>query len=317
MLFLVDMPGRFDARIPLSTKGRLSDQNAPLVTTFKRWAVLPFLGLLLLLFVAYFSESWIASGMNHVAVLHSFFVNYSWPHGITANVTSESTTRKAKVILIYTTFFGRKEWAEMHPNQKMTWRGKPCFVSNCEWTYDKQRSSESDLVIFHARNMPPLSHLEMLRQKKPPYQRWGYFLLESPRATPNTKPLNGLFHWTITYRRDSDFWSPYGSYTEISNGNSTSLLTKDFSEGKDKLVAWIVSNCSPRLRKLLVHELQKYIKVDVFGGCSKQFGRHQSCPGNCTETLRHYKFYLGLENALCLDYVTEKYWIHLGKRAEK
>ena len=91
----------------------------------------------------------------------------------------------------------------------------------------------------------------------------------------------------------------------------------DYTQGKSELVAWIVSNCGTQLRISFVHELKKYIKVDVFGRCSgNNFGDPRSCSKNRDKThdcLRQYKFYLAFENRLCEDYITEKYWSHLGK----
>ena len=62
-------------------------------------------------------------------------------------------------------------------------------------------------------------------------------------------------------------------------------------------------------RDVLVATLQRYIPVDVFGGCSKR-----PCPDSpelsCRDYLGHnYKFYLAFENSLCDDYVTEKFFL--------
>ena len=53
----------------------------------------------------------------------------------------------------------------------------------------------------------------------------------------------------------------------------------------------------------------RYIPVDVFGGCSRR-----KCPEtknlSCRDHLgQNYKFYLAFENSLCLDYVTEKFFL--------
>lgn len=122
---------------------------------------------------------------------------------------------------------------------------------------------------------------------------------------------------TWTYRTDSDFWSPYGTYEQLSPEDikmKEIATTKDYTVGKTELVAWMVSNCGPQLRISFVHELKKYIEVDVLGVCASVFGESRSCPraetGNC---LKKYKFYLSFENAQCEDYITEKYWRCLGK----
>ena len=49
-----------------------------------------------------------------------------------------------------------------------------------------------------------------------------------------------------------------------------------------------------------------YIDIDIYGGnsCSKL-----KCSGNCMDMVNTtYKFYLSFENALCKDYITEKFW---------
>ena len=63
---------------------------------------------------------------------------------------------------------------------------------------------------------------------------------------------------------------------------------------------------------LVLRMTRKYIKVDVFGRCSGKFGQHRGCR-NLAACLKTFKFYLAFENALCEDYITEKYWGRLGK----
>ena len=223
--------------------------------------------------------------------------------------------KQRRLVLVYTKFFGRRKWLQI---SKTCSRGYPCSMDTFYVTYDRERLNESEFIVFHARDMPGLYHLKMLLKSRRSWQWWVYYLMESPNATPRTQPLNGLFNLTWTYRSDSDLLVPYGSYVELFNGttNSNAVSVRDFSEGKSKLVAWMVSNCGPGLRKQFVHELQKHIQVDVFGGYSRQFGEHRRCPQRnptCSATISQYKFYLAFENALCEDYITEKYWRRLGE----
>lgn len=76
---------------------------------------------------------------------------------------------------------------------------------------------------------------------------------------------------------------------------------------KSKTAAWFVSNCNAfSKRDKLTRELQKYIDVDVYGKCGTLECEEDSS-NKCEKMLNStYKFYLSFENALCIDYVTEK-----------
>lgn len=233
------------------------------------------------------------------------------------NVTSlmlTKTRQRTLLLLVYNEFFGNKKWINVDDDCSVPrTRKTPCRKDKFEVTYDKGRFYDSDFVLIHAAsNLPSIEHLNEIWKQKPFGQLWIYFLMESPITSPDTSRFNGMFDLTFSYRTDSEFWFPYGTYEEIPFMN---LSQHDFSIGKDKLVIWPVSNCRPPIRKLLVHELQKYITVDVYGRCSEQFGEARDCPRHtesCRIVTRHYKFLLAFENALCEDYITEKYWGHLG-----
>ncbi|CAH1800928.1 unnamed protein product [Owenia fusiformis] len=84
----------------------------------------------------------------------------------------------------------------------------------------------------------------------------------------------------------------------------------DYNQGKNKLVAWIVSHCVTNSRReVYVKRLREHIPVDVYGGCGSL-----TCPDpkNRSACQRHvganYKFYLAFENSDCRDYVIEKVW---------
>lgn len=75
---------------------------------------------------------------------------------------------------------------------------------------------------------------------------------------------------------------------------------------------FVNSHCSTtqRLRENYVRAINRLRKVDIYGECGGIFGRIM-CPRHsekCAKHLGHYKFYLAFENAICPDYVTEKYW---------
>jgi len=117
----------------------------------------------------------------------------------------------------------------------------------------------------------------------------------------------------MTYRSDSDIPQPYGKIQRrlLKQRNPEEQCNK-LQSNRSKLVAWTVSNCSPKLDRNKVAEgLANLLPVDVYGRC----GQYQ-CPWKKT-FLTHvcqkhqekmYKFYLAFENSLCEEYVTEKFF---------
>jgi len=222
--------------------------------------------------------------------------------------------RDLKLILFYTPLFGRSPWPGLFNDYNFThWNNIGCRVQKCRITYNKSDLLVSDAVIFHGRDLPNVLHMKNIVKDKPLKQRWVYFMHESPKYTFYDPSLyNGFFNWTMSYRKDSEFYVPYRSYTRLGPEDIAyrQTETKNYAAGKDKLAVWIVSHCGG-LREDFVRKLVKYIKVDVFGSCSKRFNQTETCLKSspaCRDKLQRYKFILALENSFCIDYITEKYW---------
>ncbi|KXJ07007.1 Alpha-(1,3)-fucosyltransferase C, partial [Exaiptasia diaphana] len=190
-------------------------------------------------------------------------------------------------------------------------RGKPCPVRNCLISYNKSRVKDSDAVLFHARDLP--SAFELAKIPRTSRQRWAFLVHENPFFSyKNLSEYNHLFNWTMTYRTDSDFFVPYNYYRRLTPEElSTIEEPKNYAAKKDKLVAWMVGHCG-KPRDHVVQQLSMYLNVTVFGACAKHFnqtGNHcRRGSRRCSSLLRRFKFYLAFENAMCVDYVTEKYW---------
>ncbi|XP_027050975.1 galactoside 3(4)-L-fucosyltransferase-like [Pocillopora damicornis] len=219
-----------------------------------------------------------------------------------------------KLVLFYTTLFGERPWRGLSNDYNFTnWNRIPCAVQACRISYNRKDLNRSDAVIFHGRDLPSVSHMKRIMKFKTPHQRWVYFTHESPQFTFYEPWLyNGFFNWTMSYRRDSDFFVPYRTYTQLQPDEIENEETQDrnYASSKDRLVVWVVSHCQG-LREEFVKKLMKYVKVDVFGWCSKRFNQTETCPRQssaCDDTLKRYKFILAFENSYCSDYVTEKYW---------
>ena len=276
------------------------------VLTFKSFIVL--LCVTVLIFILYFD---FGGSQN-------FYSLKFHPKMISGSKPELPPNRRKRVILVYTSLFGRPEWYHLPSKDATNFAAiAGCKYQNCEVTYDKKRLRESDVVIFHARDMPPAPHLKKLTDKDRPYkQRWVYFISETPINTPDRRPINGLFNWTMTYKKESDIWIPYKKYVPLSPNDTVPKLP-DYAAEKNKipnrrLAFWISSNCG-KLRDQFVRKLQDLVWIDVAGYCGRFFrsnigGCKRGEQGNCISRIGNYKFYLAFENSFCDQYVTEKYW---------
>ncbi|XP_013397124.1 glycoprotein 3-alpha-L-fucosyltransferase A isoform X2 [Lingula anatina] len=189
---------------------------------------------------------------------------------------------------------------------KPVFKSLGCKIDNCIYTEDKSLADEADAIVFIARSLGS-------KPRKLPHQRWIWVNHESSCYSEEAGGVwAGMFNWTITFRRNSTIFFPYG-YAQ----KRPRPLTKNYTKtalNKTKLVAWMVSNCVTRSqRERYVSELQKYIPVDVYGACGplKCSKRDDK---NCLDKInRDYKFYLSFENSISTDYVTEKFWKMLDR----
>ncbi|XP_057368438.1 alpha-(1,3)-fucosyltransferase C-like [Daphnia carinata] len=163
-------------------------------------------------------------------------------------------------------------------------------------------------------------------------QRLIFFTQESPtalRSHYNMTLFNNYFNWTMTYLKKSDIPLLYGRIIPKASAPRTSEEVAQLRHKarqpirkransvvprkKKRKVAWMVSHCwTHSMRELYVMELKKYIDVDVYGRCGNLtcpiHALHSSDPQCYTMLQSNYKFYLAFENALCKDYVTEKFF---------
>ena len=242
-------------------------------------------------------------------------------HAMTAKLAFNNEPRKhvsnkddLKLVLFYTPLFGKSPWPGLANDYNFThWNHISCDVQACRVSYNRRDLARSDAVIFHGRDLPSVMHMKQILKQKPPQQRWVYFIHESPKFTYYDPWLyNGYFNWTMSYRKDSDFVVPYRTYTRLQPDEIVRVQAenRNYANGKDRLLVWIVSHCKG-IREDYVRKLMKYIKVDVFGSCSRRFNQTETCPRSsaaCDNKLKRYKFIFALENSYCVDYITEKYW---------
>ncbi|XP_028158611.1 glycoprotein 3-alpha-L-fucosyltransferase A [Ostrinia nubilalis] len=179
-----------------------------------------------------------------------------------------------------------------------------CPVDRCSLTADAREAATADAILFKDHHTP-------FNVKRPMKQIWILYYLECPYHTASLRPTSvDLFNWTSTYRRDSDIVAPYEKWLYHDKLVTGKDHERNYAANKTKKVAWFVSNCHARNRRLqYARQLSKYISVDIYGAC----GSHH-CPRtdpNCLEMLdKDYKFYLAFENSNCRDYITEKFFVN-------
>ncbi|XP_009870286.1 PREDICTED: alpha-(1,3)-fucosyltransferase 6-like [Apaloderma vittatum] len=168
---------------------------------------------------------------------------------------------------------------------------------DCHFTVNRSWLPKADAVIVHHRDVC-WDTKRLVQLPRVPSQRWIWFNLESPTHSPNLRDMNNFFNLTMSYRKDSDIFTPYGELQLLDQPQPFSIPTKT------KLVAWVVSNWQQSSQRVKYYlELQKYIPVDIYGKYHLPLAWDKLLP-----TISQYSFYLAFENSQHKDYITEKVW---------
>lgn len=223
--------------------------------------------------------------------------------------------KQMKIILIYTGLHKSDTFYNVPRNATKGYlKRTKCPNAKCHITYDHDLFPISDAVIFHERNMPSVSILEILNRpyNRNPSQRWIYFTSETPKnSATESIPYNNYFNWTMTYRTDSDIFLPYLQYRRLGKKDKPPPVI-NYAKTKHNTTAWLVGNCNFGFRMRFVKLLEKETNVYVGGECRHHFDKNLDCTRFCDlNTLQGYKFFLAFENGVCRDYITEKYWKYL------
>ncbi|XP_051278324.1 alpha-(1,3)-fucosyltransferase 7 [Dicentrarchus labrax] len=173
-------------------------------------------------------------------------------------------------------------------------------ISRCFLTDNTAAFSTADVVVFHhhevSRGMSPLP----LHQERPATQHWVWLSMEPPVNSVNLSQLNGLFNWTMSYRRDADISIPYGK--TVLGGDE---LNFQAAPNRSCFVSWVVSKYRPHQARARVYQsLKKYIPIEVYGRWNKKpLSNKKLLP-----TIANCLFYLSFENSEAKDYISEKLW---------
>jgi len=118
---------------------------------------------------------------------------------------------------------------------------------------------------------------------------------------------NAGYDLTMTYRLDSDIPIPY-AYNPAAIFQPLDMKLKS----TERMAAAFISNCGGSSNRLeIVEALQRYLRVDSFGGCAHNKDIPRDADGhmrNKVTVLKTYLFTLVFENSKEDYYVTEKYY---------
>lgn len=117
-----------------------------------------------------------------------------------------------KTILLYTRFFGRRNWTGILGNST-DFMSHQCPFTNCIFTRDISRAAEADALIFHSRDFKA----KTIPGVRKPSQRYIWLYHEAPGMENAGISQVGeeFFNWTYTYHRDSDLLFLYGGLQPI------------------------------------------------------------------------------------------------------
>lgn len=193
-----------------------------------------------------------------------------------------------------------------------------CFVYSDR---KKEKLYNIGAYLFYASN---IDFKKMPLPRHPNKIIWGLFHEESPRNVEellHEKALN-LFNFSSTFSRFSDVPFPLQhlhSFEDITSRKyfvETSL--KNALRNELAPILYLQSDCETSTeRDAYVRELMKYAKVDSYGACLKNKELPQKFKEDYLNNLNEYeflhfiaryKFVIAIENGVCNDYVTEKFW---------
>ncbi|CDW55714.1 Glyco transf 10 domain containing protein [Trichuris trichiura] len=246
-------------------------------------------------------------------LIHFFFLNENIPRS-----SSFSTKRSAKSICPAESSYNKE------PLSILIWVNYPdghvtdeylssCGQLNCHVTFDRRLINESAAVVFYANNIDTMDLLPKIRQ---PHQHFVLLLMEPPPEASKVafKAVEkNFFTLTMSYRRDSDIFSPYGYFRLREKPlKTTRAVWRRIALSKSKILFWIANSCNTSSkREVYVQKLKQYMQVDAYGNCGNLKCQKANATYEkvhpCEQTLKKdYKFYLAFETSVCEDYVTEK-----------
>uniref|UniRef100_A0A6J0ST80 Fucosyltransferase n=1 Tax=Pogona vitticeps TaxID=103695 RepID=A0A6J0ST80_9SAUR len=211
----------------------------------------------------------------------------TWPNTPMPVLPKGSQIHKPLLILLW-------GWPFLSAEECSPGLGRP---DQCRLTTNRSQYAAADAVLMYHRDVSG-SPLLLPRAPRPPSQLWIWFNMDPPSSSRNLASMDGLFNLTMTYRRDSDIFTPYGWLRVLKNPQRFTIPPKS------KLVALVSSKWPLGSRQgKYYRQIQRYFPVDVY-----RLPQTGLSSRELQLTLSHYKFYLAFENSVHEDYITEKLW---------
>lgn len=244
------------------------------------------------------------------SILLLVIVSYFWNLGKDAEVPLKPPS--SNPVLLW--------WTEGFPASSDT---KHCLENiQCD-VYSSRKLSNPHIVqayLFYGSNI----NFSDLPVRKPEDTIWGLYHEESPRNVELLmhEPVLKLFNFSATYSRHSDVPYPLQYLESFEDITSRKYFTETSEKNaflKDIApILYLQSDCETSTeRDLYVKELIKNIQVDSYGVCLNNKKLPDKFTGDYLNNLNEdeflkfvarYKFVISIENGVCEDYVTEKFW---------
>lgn len=195
-----------------------------------------------------------------------------------------------------------------------------CGTDTCFFTINRslQQHHMTKAFLFYGTDF----NVDSLPLPRRAHHDWALLHEESPKNNYKLfhKPVVTLFNHTATFSRHSHLpiTTQYLESVEVLKSLRYLVPLKSKNNLRKRLapLVYVQSDCDPPSdRDSYVRELMTYIEVDSYGECL----RNKDLPGQLRSPvamdadgfyriIAQYKFILAFENAVCDDYITEKFW---------
>lgn len=191
----------------------------------------------------------------------------------------------------------------------------------CRVTDKRRGRLKSDAYMFYASSIE-IQDLPLPRN--PDKNVWALYHEESPRNMPELmhEPFLKLFNYSATVSRRSNVPLTFQYLKSLDNITSAKYFVS--TEKKNSYLNYLApilylqsQCCTTTERDVYVKELMKLIPVDSYGDCLN----YKKLPLDMKEDylnklnddaflkfIARYKFVIAIENGVCDDYITEKFW---------